>query len=83
MRFPSIATLIEHAAAVLRRFPWTLAAGVVAAFAGNLASGSGADDLWSRVTFVAALVVGLACVTGFVLRQRELSCRSCRLTASP
>lgn len=55
MRFPSIATLIEHAAAVLRRFPWTLAAGMVAAFAGNLASGSGADALWSRVTFVAAL----------------------------
>ena len=34
MRFPSIATLVAHAAAVLRRFPWTLLAGAVAAAAG-------------------------------------------------
>ncbi|HEY7682715.1 MAG TPA: DUF4153 domain-containing protein [Gemmatimonadales bacterium] len=55
MRFPSIATLVGHAAAVLRRFPWTLAAGVVAAAAGIVASTTGADDLWTRLTFVSAL----------------------------
>jgi hypothetical protein len=55
MRFPSIAILIGHAAAVIRRFPWTLAAGGVAALAGNIAAGAGADDIWVRLTLVAAL----------------------------
>lgn len=55
MRFPSIATLVEHAAAVFRRFPWTLLAGVVAAAAGLVASTAGANDGWTRLTFVAAL----------------------------
>jgi hypothetical protein len=55
MRFPSIATLVEHAVAVLRRFPLTLAAGGVAAAAGIIASTSGADEGWIRLTFVAAL----------------------------
>jgi hypothetical protein len=55
MRFPSIATLVEHALVVLRRFPSTLAAGVVAAVAGIIASISGSDNIWTRLTFVAAL----------------------------
>jgi hypothetical protein len=55
VRFPSIATLVEHAASVLRRFPWTLAAAAVAAAAGIVASTSGADDRWARLAFVAAL----------------------------
>jgi hypothetical protein len=55
MRFPSIATLVEHAVGVLRRFPWTLTAGVVAATAGIVASTAGADHGWTRLTFVAAL----------------------------
>lgn len=55
MRFPSIATLVEHAAAVLRRFPWTLLAGAVAAAAGIVASTTGANDGWTRLAFVAAL----------------------------
>lgn len=55
MRFPSIATLVEHAAAVLRRFPWTLLAGVVAAAAGLVASTAGAHEPWIRLTLVAAL----------------------------
>ena len=55
MRFPSIATLVEHAASVLRRFPWTLAAGAVAAVAAIIASGGGADERWTRIAFVAAL----------------------------
>lgn len=55
MRFPSIATLVEHAASVLRRFPWTLATAAVAAAAGIVASTDGADDRWARLAFVAAL----------------------------
>ncbi|HMA43262.1 MAG TPA: DUF4153 domain-containing protein [Gemmatimonadales bacterium] len=55
MRFPSIATLVEHAAAVLRRFPWTLLAGAVAAAAGIFASTTGANDGWTHLAFVAAL----------------------------
>lgn len=55
MRFPSIATLVAHAAAVLRRFPWTLLAGAVAAAAGVAASTAGAHDASIRLTFVAAL----------------------------
>ena len=55
MRFPSIATLVEHAAAVFRRFPWTLLAGVVAAASGIVASTVGANDAWTRLTFVPAL----------------------------
>jgi uncharacterized protein DUF4153 len=59
MRFPSIATLVEHAATVARRFPWTLMAGVVAATAGVVASTTGANDGWTRLTFVAALALPL------------------------
>ena len=55
MRFPSLALLVEHAVAVLRRFPWTLGAGAVAAAAAIVASNSGADDAWERLAFVAAL----------------------------
>jgi hypothetical protein len=55
MRFPSLALLAEHAMAVLRRFPWTLGAGAVAAAAAIVASSSGTDDAWARMAFVAAL----------------------------
>ena len=55
MRFPSIATLVEHALAVLRRFPWTLAAGAVAAGAAIVASAGGTHEDATRLTFVAAL----------------------------
>lgn len=65
MRFPSIASLIEHAASVLRRFPWTLAVGAVAAAAGIVASTNGADERWARLTFVAAL--GLPLTTALAL----------------
>jgi hypothetical protein len=54
VRFPSIDLLARQALAVLRRFPWTLAAGALAAFAGIEGSLSGADDPWDRLVFVAA-----------------------------
>ncbi len=55
MRFPSLASLAERATQVLRRFPWTLAAGMLAAVAGIVATTQGADDVWIRLAFVAAL----------------------------
>jgi hypothetical protein len=55
MRFPSVALLAEQAAKVLRRFPWTLAAGTLAAVAGIVATTKDADDIWIRLAFVAAL----------------------------
>jgi hypothetical protein len=55
MRFPSLALLAQRAAEVLRRFPCTLAAGTLAAAAGIVATTKGADDVWARLAFVAAL----------------------------
>jgi hypothetical protein len=67
MRFPSHALLAEHAAAVLRRFPWTLGADAVAAGAAIAASSSGTDDAWGRLAFVAAL--GLPVTVAVTLRD--------------
>lgn len=55
MRFPSLTALAERATAVLRRFPWTIAAGAVAATAAIIATNSGEDPEWIRIAFVAAL----------------------------
>ena len=55
MRFPSLALLAERATQVLRRFPWTLAAGTLAAAAGIVATTKGAGDVWARLAFVGAL----------------------------
>jgi hypothetical protein len=55
VRFPSLDLLARHAVAVLRRFPWTLAVGALAAFAAIVGSLSGTDDAWERLAFVAAL----------------------------
>lgn len=55
MRFPSLDLLARQALSVLRRFPWTLAVGAVAAFAAIQGSMSGSDDAWERLAFVAAL----------------------------
>jgi hypothetical protein len=56
MRFPSLDLLATRARDVLRRFPWTLLAAIVAAVAAIIATMDGADeDFWARITFVAAL----------------------------
>jgi hypothetical protein len=71
MRFPSITTLVEHAAAAFRRFPWTLMAGAVAAGAGLVASTAGANDGWTRLTFVAALGLPLTLALSLLGEARE------------
>ena len=55
MRFPSIDLLARQGLVVLLRFPWTLAVGALAAFAGIQGSLSGTDDPWDRLVFVAML----------------------------
>jgi hypothetical protein len=65
VRFPSIDLLARHAVAVLRRFPWTIAVGALAAVAGIVGSRSGADDAWVRLAFVA--VLGLPLTIGLAL----------------
>jgi hypothetical protein len=55
MRFPSVALLAQHAVVVLRRFPWTLAAGGLAAVTANAGIDGEAGDVWARATFVALL----------------------------
>lgn len=55
MRFPSLDLLARNALAVLRRFPWTLAVGALAAFAAVVGSLSGTDEPWDRLAFVALL----------------------------
>ncbi|HEY7612974.1 MAG TPA: DUF4153 domain-containing protein [Gemmatimonadales bacterium] len=65
MRFPSLDLLARNAVAVLRRFPWTLAVGALAAFAAIVGSLSGTDHAWQRLAFVAAL--GLPLTIGLTL----------------
>jgi hypothetical protein len=55
MRFPALVPLATRAAAVLRRFPWTLALAVVAAAAAIQALTTPKDEVWLRVVLVAAL----------------------------
>lgn len=59
MRFPSIDVFAARALAILRRFPWTIAAGVVAAVAAIVASKHQADESALRMGFVAGLALPL------------------------
>lgn len=60
MRFPSLHTIALRARQVLARFPVTLAVGVACAVCAIVASTSGADDVWYRMVFVAALGLPLS-----------------------
>lgn len=73
MRFLSLDQLARHAAAVLRRFPWTLAAGALAAFAAIVGSLSGTDEAWERLALVAALALPLTIALTLLGEQRSWS----------
>jgi len=79
MRFPSLALLAEHAVAVLRRFPWTLGAGTVAAGAAIVASISGTEDVWARLSFVAALGLPVTVAVTLLAETRGWSAGARRL----
>jgi hypothetical protein len=55
MRFPSLMAVVHRAGDVLRRFPWTMAAGALAAAAAIAVTFDHADPRWLRVAMVAAL----------------------------
>ncbi|MEA2712141.1 MAG: hypothetical protein QOK27_102 [Gemmatimonadales bacterium] len=61
MRFPSFVTLADRAREVVLRFPWTMAAGGVAAIAAIIGTThSGSKDEWLRIAAVAALGLALS-----------------------
>lgn len=69
MRFPSFETLVARGWEVLRRFPWTVAAGVAAAGAAIAATIVANEDLWVRGAMVAAL--GLPLTVALTLAAEE------------
>lgn len=71
MRFPSIDALARQARAVLVRFPWVLAAGLVAAIAANIGIENHTDEqYWARVCLAAML--GLPLFTALTLLAEQL-----------
>jgi hypothetical protein len=76
MRFPSLDLLARHALAVLRRFPWTLGAGALAAVAAILGSLRDVDDVFPRLAFVAALGLPLTLALALLGETRGWSART-------
>jgi hypothetical protein len=73
MRLPSFVTLAERVREVVVRFPWTMAAGVVAAVAAIIASTQSADPRWARIAMVAALGVPLTLALTLLAEERDWS----------
>ena len=73
MRFPSLSTLVTRARQVLVRFPFTLFAGVLAATCAIVASIHDGNDLWGRLTFVAALGIPLSFALTLLAELRSWS----------
>ena len=74
MRFPSVLTLAQRAREVLVRFPWTMAAGVVAAVAAVVATTKSGDDAqWGRIAMVAALGLPLTVALTLLAEERGWS----------
>jgi hypothetical protein len=83
MRFPSVVTLANRAGEVLLRFPWTMAAGIVAAVAAIIAIADSAADDWVRVAMVAALGLPLTVALTLLAEEQEWSrARSAALSAA-
>jgi hypothetical protein len=73
MRFPSVLTLAQRAREVLVRFPWTLAAAIVAAVAAVVATTRSADPQWGRIAMVAALGLPLTVPLTLLAEERGWS----------
>ena len=73
MRFPSLALLVERAAAVARRFPFTLIAGAVAATAAIIGVDGAGEDEWFRRAAVAALGLPVTIALRLVADRRRWS----------
>jgi len=73
MRFPSVLTLVQRAREVLVRFPWTMAAAVVAAVAAVVATTKSGDAQWGRIAMVAALGLPLSVALTLLAEERGWS----------
>jgi len=83
MRFPSVLTLARRAREVLLRFPWTMAAGAIAAVAAVMETTSSGEVEWSRIAMVAALGLPLTVALTLLAEERGWSPgRSAALNAS-
>ncbi len=71
MRFPSLDLLAARAATVARRFPWTIAAGVITAVAAIAVAEVHDDDLWVRAAFVSALGLPLTVALTLLTEARR------------
>lgn len=75
MRFPSVSALLARAWAVALRFPWTLAAAALAAWAACMSTvghGTRADD-WMRIAMAVMLVVPLSAAVTLAGERRGWS----------
>lgn len=73
MRFPSVLTLAQRAREVLLRFPWTMAAGLIAAVAAVVLTTDSADEKWGRIAMVAALGLPLTVALTLLAEERRWS----------
>ena len=83
MRFPSMVTLANRTGEMLLRFPWTMAAGIVAAVTAIIATTDSAADEWRRIAMVAALGLPLTVVLTLLAEEQGWSrARSAGLNAA-
>jgi hypothetical protein len=73
MRFASLALLVERAAAVARRFPFSLIAGGVAATSAIIAVDGVGQDQWVRLAFVASLGLPTTIALRLLAERRKWS----------
>jgi uncharacterized protein DUF4153 len=73
MRFPSVLTLAQRTREVLLRFPWTMAAGVIAAVAAVMETTSTGNAEWSRIAMVVALGLPLTVALTLLAEERAWS----------
>ena len=73
MRFPSIMTLAQRVREVLFRFPWTMAAGVLAAVATIAATTDSGNEQWGRIAMVVALGLPLTIALTLLGEERRWS----------
>jgi hypothetical protein len=75
MRFPSLETVLVRSRDVVRRFPWTMLAGVIAAAAAVRATAGEGNEEWARIAMVASLGLPLTIALTLFAEERGWSSR--------
>ncbi len=73
MRFPSVVALAQRASEVLIRFPWTMAAAVIAAVAAVALTATSHEEEWGRIAMGAALGLPLTVALTLFAEERSWS----------